>query len=55
MAAFDQKRLLHLKKIPTLYCVVEADQICQTKKNKDILDSENQKQSFTDAFEYRCS
>ena len=48
MAAFDQMRLLHLKKkIPTLYSVdVEADKICQTKKKKDMLDSENQKQPF---------
>ena len=40
-------RLLHLKKIPTLYSVdIETDKICQTKKKKDMLDSENQKQSF---------
>ena len=45
MAAFDQMRLLHLKKkIPTLCSVyIEADKICQTKKKKDMLDSENQK------------
>ena len=31
-------------KIPTLYSIdIEADKICQTKKKKDILDSENQK------------
>ena len=47
MAAFDQMRLLHLKKIPTLYSAdIEADKICQTKKEKDMLDSEDQKQSF---------
>ena len=47
MAAFDQMRLLHLKKIPTLYSVdIEADKICRTKKEKDMLDSEDQKQSF---------
>ena len=47
MAAFDQMRLSHLKIIPTLYSVdIEADKICQTKKKKDMLDSENQKQSF---------
>ena len=47
MAAFDQMSLLYLKKIPTLYSVdIEADKICQTKKKKDMLDSENQKQSF---------
>ena len=47
MTAFDQMRLLHLKKIPTLYSVdIEADKIFQTKKKKDMLDSENQKQSF---------
>ena len=31
------------------------DKICQIKKKKDMLDSENQKQPLTDAFEYRCS
>ena len=47
MAAFDQMRLLYLKKIATLYSVdIETDKICQTKKKKDMLDSENQKQSF---------
>ena len=47
MAAFDQMRLLHLKKIRTLYSVdIEADKICQTKKKKDMLDSEKQKQPF---------
>ena len=56
MAAFDQIRLLHLKKIHTFYSVdIEADKICQIKKKKDMLDSENQKQSLTDAFEYRYS
>ena len=47
MAAFDQIRLLHLKKylLRTLL---------QTRR-KNMLDSENQRQSFTDAFEYRCS
>ena len=35
MVVFDQIRLLHLKKIPTLYSVdIEADTICQTKKKK---------------------
>ena len=30
MAAFDQIRFLHLKKIPTLYSVdIEADKFCQ--------------------------
>ena len=47
MAAFDQMRLLLLKKIPASHSVdIEADKICQTKKKKDMLDSENQKQSF---------
>ena len=56
MAACDWVRLLHFKKIPTFYSVnIEAVKICQTKKKKDMLGSENQKQSFTDAFEYRCS
>ena len=56
MAAFDQIRLLNLKKIHTFYSVdIEADKICQIKKKKDMLDSENQKQSLTDAFEYRYS
>ena len=56
MAVFDKIRLLHLKKIPTLYSVdIEVEKICQTKKKKDMLYSENQKQSFTDAFEYRYS
>ena len=33
MAAFDQMRLLYLKKIPTLYSVnIEADKICQRTK-----------------------
>ena len=56
MTAFHQIRLLLFKKIPTLHSVdIEADKICQKKKEKDMLDSENQKQSFTDVFEYRCS
>ena len=56
MAAFDQIRLLHLKKKHTFYSVdIEADKICQIKKKKDMLDFENQKQSLTDAFEYRYS
>ena len=39
-------------KIHTFYSVdIEADKICQIKKKKDMLDSENQKQSLTDAFE----
>ena len=47
MAAFDQMKLLHLKKMPTLYSIeIEADKICQTNKEKDMLDSEDQKQSF---------
>ena len=45
-----------LKKRPNLYSVdIETDKICQTKKKKDALDSENQKQSLADTFEYRCS
>ena len=41
---------------PTFYSVdIEADKIYQTKKKKDMLCLENQEQSFTDAFEYRCS
>ena len=44
------------KEIPTLYSVdIEADKICQTKKEKDMLELKNQKQSLTDAFEYSCS
>ena len=55
MTIFDRIRLLHLK-IPTLCSVdIEANKICQTKKKKYMLGSENQKQLFTDAFEYRCS
>ena len=37
------------KKMPTLYSVdIEADEICQIKKEEDILVSENKKQSLTD-------
>ena len=37
------------KKMPTLYSVdIEADEICQIKKEEDILDSEYKKQSLTD-------
>ena len=37
------------KKMPALYSVdIEADEICQIKKEEDILDSENKKQSLTD-------
>ena len=56
MAAFDQIRLLHLQKY--LICnlfILKRIKFCQTKKKKDMLDLENRKQSFTDAFEYRCS
>ena len=49
-------KVVTFKKIPTLHSVdIEADKICQTKKKKDMLDSENQKQSLTDAFGHRCS
>ena len=41
--------VLTFKKMPTLYSVdIEADEICQIKKKKDIPDSENKKQSLTD-------
>ena len=49
MAAFDQIRLfVTLKnKIPALYSVdIEAHKLCQTKKKKDMLGWENQKQSL---------
>ena len=37
------------KKMPALYSVdIEADEICQIKKEEDILHSENKKQSLTD-------
>ena len=53
MAGFDQK-VVTFKKMPTLILCfsvdIEADKICQIKKKKEILDSENQKQSLTDAF-----
>ena len=39
----------------TLYSVdIKADKICQIKKKKDMLDLENEKQSFANAFECRC-
>ena len=39
----------YIKKIPTMYTVdIEADKMA-------MLDSENQKQSFTNAFEYKYS
>ena len=42
MAAFDRIRLLRLKKILTLYSVnIEADKICQAKKEKEMLGSQN--------------
>ena len=41
--------VLTFKKMPTLYSVdIEADEICQIKKEEDILVSENKKQSLTD-------
>ena len=52
------KRLLHLKNTYFILCCfvdIEANKIRQIKKKKYMLDSENQKQSLTDAFEYRCS
>ena len=56
VAALDQIKLLHLKKYLLLYPVdIEADKICQTKKKKDMLASENRKQLLTDAFEHWCS
>ena len=49
-------KVVTFKKIPTLYPVdIEADKICQTKKKKDMLASENRKQLLTDAFEHWCS
>ena len=57
MAAFDQIRSLQFVDLrPNLYSVnTETDKICQTKKKKDMLDLENQKQSLADIFEYKCS
>ena len=35
-------KVVAFKKIPTLYSVnIEADKICQTKKKKNMLDSES--------------
>ena len=45
MAAIDQIRLLHLKNTQFVLCCYK----------KDMMGSKNQRQSSTDAFEYRCS
>ena len=45
MAAIDQIRLLHLKNTQFVLCCYK----------KDVMGSKNQRQSSTDAFEYRCS
>ena len=57
MAAFDQIKSLQFVDLrPNFYSVnIETDKICQTKKKKDMLDSENQKQLLVDIFEYKCS
>ena len=53
MAAFDQISFFTFEKKPTLYSVdIDADKIAQKNKKKDFLNSENQKQSFRDSFEY---
>ena len=47
---------LAFKQRPNLYSIdIETDEICQTKKKKDMVDSENQKQSLTHTFEQTCS
>ena len=54
MAAFDRKVVTFKKNAYLILCCsvdIEADKICQIKKKNEMLDSENQKQSLTDAFE----
>ena len=55
MAAFDQIRFLHLKKYLLCTLLVLKQIQFAKQRGKNMLDSENQKLSFTDAFEYRCS
>ena len=43
-------KVVTFKKI-TYFALIEVHTICPTKKKKDMLDSENQKQSLIDAFE----
>ena len=52
MTVFDQIRLLQLKKY-LLYSllILKGVKFTNKKRKKDMLDSENQKQSLTDAFE----
>ena len=51
MAGIWSNKVAPLKKRANLYSVdIETDKICQTKKKKDIQDSENQKQWLVDTF-----